>query len=99
MINKNIKTKKHPIKSTNLSIRTKPQIRSLIDQAAAVTNKTVTGFVLDAACREAEEVLFDKKLFTLDKESYKKFIDALDTPVQSNKKLQNLLNRKPLWEQ
>ncbi len=92
----NIKTDQ--TKSANLNIRAKPKIRLLIDQAAAVTNKTVTDFVLEAACREAEEVLFDKRLFTLNQVSYKEFVDALDAPIPSNKELHNLLNRKPLWE-
>ena len=99
MKNQNLKIKTEQTKSANLNIRAKPGIRSLIDRAAAVTNKTVTDFVLEAACRKAEEVLFDKRLFTLNETSYKKFVDALDAPIPSNKKLHKLLNRKPLWEQ
>ena len=99
MKKQNLKIKTDQTKAANLNIRAKPRVRSLIDRAAAVTNKTVTDFVLEAACRQAEEVLFDKRLFTLNATSYKKFVDALDAPIPSNKKLHNLLNRKPLWEQ
>lgn len=98
MKNPNLKIKTEQTKSANLNIRAKPVVRSLIDRAAAITNKTVTDFVLEAACREAEDVLLDKRLFTLNESSCKKFVDALDAPIPSNKKLHNLLNRKPLWE-
>ncbi|MGR3317795.1 MAG: type II toxin-antitoxin system TacA family antitoxin [Candidatus Anammoxibacter sp.] len=99
MKNQNLKTKTEQTKSANLNIRAKPGVRSLIGRAATITNKTVTDFVLEAACREAEEVLFDKRLFTLNEASYNEFVKALDAPIPSNKKLHNLLNRKPLWEQ
>ncbi|MFA9562312.1 MAG: DUF1778 domain-containing protein, partial [Nitrospirota bacterium] len=43
----NIKTRrKNPAK--NIHLRVKPHARSLIDRACAITDKTVTEFVLDA---------------------------------------------------
>ncbi len=83
--------------SPNINIRVKPHTRALIDRAAATTDKTVTEFVLEAACREAEDVLLDRRLFTLNKTSYQAFVAALDAPTQNNPKLQALLSRKPLW--
>ncbi|GJL62725.1 MAG: hypothetical protein NPIRA04_13790 [Nitrospirales bacterium] len=87
--------KSHP---KNINLRVKPHTRSLIDRACALTDKTVTEFVLDAVCREAEDVLLDRQLFNLDKKSYQAFVDALDAPTKQNLKLESLLNRKPLWE-
>ena len=82
----------------NINLRVKSNTRSLIDRACAITDKTVTEFVLDAACREAEDVLLDRRLFDLDKKEYQSFINALDAPTKSNTKLKALLRRKPLWE-
>ncbi len=82
----------------NINLRVKPHTRSLIDRACAITDKTVTEFVLDAVCREAEDVLLDRRLFDLGKKDYQSFVDALDAPTQRNSKLKELLNRKPLWE-
>jgi len=48
--------------------------------------------------KEIKDALFDKRQFTLDDVSYKKFIDALAAPTHNNKKLYDLLNSKPLWE-
>jgi len=95
---------KHTVKARsashpkNINLRVKPHTRSLIDRACAITDKTVTEFVLDAVCREAEDVLLDRRLFDLGKKDYQAFVDALDAPTQCNPKLKALLNRKPLWE-
>ena len=82
----------------NINLRVKPHARALIDRARAVVDKTVTEFVLDAACREAEDVLLDRRLFNLDATKYQAFVAALDAPTPSNPKLNALLSRKPLWE-
>ncbi len=86
------------VTSPNINIRVKPQARSLIDRACAVTDKRITDFVLDAACREAENVLLDRRLFNLNATAYQAFIAALDEPTQGNPELKALLSRKPLWE-
>lgn len=82
----------------NINLRVKPHARSLIDRACAITDKRITDFVLDAACREAEDVLLDRRLFNLNETAYQAFVDALDAPTQSNPELKALLSRKPLWE-
>jgi len=65
-----IKTRrKNPAK--NIHLRVKPHARSLIDRACAITDKTVTEFVLDAVCREAEDVLLDRRLFNLNEKGIK----------------------------
>lgn len=96
--------RKHTIKTRrknppkNINLRVKPHVRSLIDRACAITDKTVTEFVLDAVCREAEDVLLDRRLFNLKETRNQAFIAALDAPTKSNPTLKKLLSRKPLWE-
>ena len=82
----------------NINLRVKPHARSLIDRACAITDKRITDFVLDAACREAEDVLLDLRLFHLDESAYQAFVHALDAPTRRNPELKKLLSRKPLWE-
>lgn len=95
---------KQPVKTRrksppkNINLRVKPYARALIDRACAITDKTVTEFVLDAVCREAEEVLLDRRLFNLNDTSHQAFVAALDAPTKSNPKLKKLLSRKPLWQ-
>jgi uncharacterized protein (DUF1778 family) len=96
MSKQNVRTRRAT--SPNINIRVKRHTRALIDRAAATTDKTVTEFVLDAACREAEDVLLDRRLFNLDTTAHQAFVAALDAPTQSNADLKALLSRKPLWE-
>ncbi len=95
MSKQNVKTLRAT--SPNINIRVKPQARSLIDRACAITDKRITDFVLDAACREAENVLLDRRLFNLNTTTYQAFVAALDEPTQSNPELKALLSRNPLW--
>lgn len=86
------------VKETPINIRAKASQRELIDMAANLLSKSRTDFVLDAACREAEEVLLDQRLFVLDEKRFSAFIDAMEKPVAANERLHALLARKSPWE-
>ncbi len=55
-------------------------------------------FILEAACREAEHVLCDRRYFMLDDELFKAFETALKVPLTDNKAVQKLLAGKAQWE-
>jgi uncharacterized protein (DUF1778 family) len=55
--------------------------------------------MLDTACREAENVLLDRRYFVLSAEAYRKFTSMLDRPPRNNAKLRRLLESKAPWEQ
>ncbi len=86
------------MKETPINIRAKASQRELIDMAANLLSKSRTDFVLDAACREAQEVLLDQRLFVIDEERFSAFIDAIEKPVSVNERLHALLDRKSPWE-
>ncbi len=81
-----------------INIRAKQEQRDLIDKAAATLHKNRTDFMLEAACREAENVLIDHRLFQLDSDAFTAFQAALDSPVTDNPALQELLASKAPWE-
>jgi uncharacterized protein (DUF1778 family) len=81
-----------------ISLRIRPAQLNLIDRAAAARGKDRTAFMLEAACREAETVLLDRRLFHLDDDAWNRFTAALDAPPEPNPALAALLARKPLWE-
>lgn len=85
-------------KATPLNIRIRLDQRHLIEQAAETLDKTVSDFVRDAALREANHALLDKKTFHLDTAAWEKFNAALDFPPGENPGLQDLLSRKPVWQ-
>ena len=82
----------------NINIRAKRLQRDLIDQAAGLLGKTRSDFILDTACREAENVLLDQRLFILDAEAFEKFQAMLDAPISENPKLRKLMATKAPWE-
>jgi uncharacterized protein (DUF1778 family) len=54
--------------------------------------------MLEVACREAENVLLDRRLFLVDAEAYQEFETLLNAPVNDNPALQALLSGKAPWE-
>ncbi|WP_200155386.1 DUF1778 domain-containing protein [Chromatium okenii] len=49
-----------------MNIRAQRYQRDLIDKAAELLGKTRSDFILETACREAQEVLLDQRVLTLD---------------------------------
>ncbi len=85
-------------KSVTINIRAQRRQRDLIDRAAQAIRKTRTEFMLDSACRAAEDTLLDQRMFLLDEERHAKFVAALEAPPKPNHKLKQLLSRKAPWE-
>ena len=85
-------------RSTQVNVRVEPQQLATIDAAAEALGRTRTAFMLETAVHAAEAVLLDKRLFALDDDAYKKFVDRLDAPPSANPKLRALLHRKAPWE-
>jgi uncharacterized protein (DUF1778 family) len=81
-----------------INIRARRPQRDLIDKAAAAVNKNRSDFMLEAACREAENVLLDKRLFLLNAEQFAAFETALQSPIASDTVIEKLLVRKSPWE-
>jgi uncharacterized protein (DUF1778 family) len=81
-----------------LNLRIKPEERGLIDRAAALTGKTRTDFVLEAARRAAVEALTERTLFAVDEATYAKFLAALDAPPQPNDKLKRTMQTPAPWD-
>lgn len=81
-----------------INIRARSTQRNLIDKAAAMLNKNRSDFMLEAACREAENVLLDQRLFLVDDTVWQTFETLIDAPVKDNHALRKLLNDKAPWE-
>ena len=83
---------------TPINIRALPTQKSLIDKAALLANKSRSEFMLETACREAENLLLDRRLFLADDEAYAAFTTLLESPVEENLALKLLLDSKSPWE-
>ena len=81
-----------------INVKASPDMCGLIDQAAKLTHRNRTEFVLEAAAQRAQEVILDQTLITLDPDRFQKFIDALDSSPASNPRLRRVLRTKTPWE-
>ncbi|MGC9271942.1 DUF1778 domain-containing protein [Acidiphilium sp.] len=81
-----------------LNLRIKPDDRGLIDRAAALTGKSKTDFVLEAARRAAEEALLDRTLFIATPDASEAFRARLDEPPRPNARLQRSMQTRPPWK-
>ena len=85
-------------KTAPINMRVEPGQRALLTKAAAMLNKDRSAFILDVACREAENVLLNQRLFQLDDDAFAAFTAALEAPAPADEKLKSLLNSPSPWE-
>ncbi|WP_339393409.1 type II toxin-antitoxin system TacA family antitoxin [Nostoc sp. UHCC 0870] len=81
-----------------INIRVQEQQRDLIDYAASILGKSRSDFMLEVACREAENVICGNTFFALDEEKYQEFLAILDSPPQADKELRKFLSTKSPWD-
>ncbi|MBL8138929.1 MAG: DUF1778 domain-containing protein [Acidobacteria bacterium] len=81
-----------------INLRTDEARRALIDRAAEALGKDRTEFMLEAATREAQSVLLERRLFHLDGAAFRRFLKALDAPPTANPRLRKLLATRAPWE-
>lgn len=84
--------------SVSINIRAKTRQRDLIDQAADRLGRSRSDFMLDAACRQAEDVLLDLAFFTVNAGTFVKFQLLLTRPLPTTDKLRRLLKTKAPWD-
>ncbi|MBQ0946328.1 DUF1778 domain-containing protein [Ideonella sp. 4Y16] len=80
-----------------ISIRCKAWQRNLISQAADRLGCTRSDFVLESACRRAEEVLLDQTFFALDAKGFAALQAMLDQPLAPNDCLRRTLKARSPW--
>jgi uncharacterized protein (DUF1778 family) len=88
----------HANASVSINIRAKARQRNLIDQAAEKLGRSRSEFILDAACRQAEDVLLDQTFFMVDSNTFAKLQLLLDQPLPATDKLRRLLQTKAPWD-
>jgi uncharacterized protein (DUF1778 family) len=85
-------------RDVTINIRAHQVQRDLIDRAAEALGKNRSDFMLESACREAQAVLLDRRLFILDDDKFQQFLQLLDAPPSNNQNLAKLLKRKAPWD-
>jgi uncharacterized protein (DUF1778 family) len=90
--------KSSQLREENINLRVSRSQKTLIDQAAKARGRSRSDFMLEAACREAESVLLDRRYFILGDDAFQRFMAMLDAPPTSNPRLARLLQTKASWE-
>ena len=88
----------HSNDAVSINIRAKSRQRDLIDQAAEQLGRSRSDFMLEAACRRAEDVLLDQAFFAVDTTTFKNLQALLDKPLPATDKLRKLLKTKAPWD-
>lgn len=86
------------LRAENINLRVTKSQKALIDRAAEAQGRNRSDFMLEAACREAESVLLDRRYFQLSDEDFRRFTALLDATPKNNARLARLLRTKAPWE-
>ena len=84
-------------RSAPLGVLATPEQEIMLRRAAEIAHKSLTDFVLDAACRAAEQTLLDQRLFIVSDSQYQTLLEMLDRPEAQNPGLKELFSRPPVW--
>jgi uncharacterized protein (DUF1778 family) len=85
-------------RSEHITVRMTPVAKRTLQEAAAMSNKSLTEFILDSALSAAEEFLPDRRVFYLGQERWDAFMAALSAPPKDIPQLRKLFARKPTWD-
>ena len=83
-------------KSERIDVRASAPVKQLLQEAARVSHKNVSEFLLDAGIMAANQTLADRARFELSDEQWLAFQSALDQPVRAKPKLKKLLSEPGL---
>ncbi|MGH6956499.1 MAG: DUF1778 domain-containing protein [Caulobacteraceae bacterium] len=84
-------------RSERVDLRMTAQAKRTLQQAATVSNKSLSEFLLDSGLSAAEDALADRRVFQLDDAQWDAFMAELERPPRDNPGLRDLLSRKPIW--
>ncbi|MGN6367564.1 MAG: DUF1778 domain-containing protein [Phycisphaerae bacterium] len=85
-------------RSAKLDLRLTPAAKRALQAAAAVSNRSVSEFVLETALERADETLADRREFRLSPAQWKAFVEALDAPPRPLPRLIRLLNEPGFFD-
>ena len=80
-------------KTARIEVRTDPEHEALLKQAANLTNQTLTGFILEAAERRAEQVVAEANTTVVPSAFFDQLLDALDRTPEPNLPLHRAAQR------
>jgi uncharacterized protein (DUF1778 family) len=86
-------------RSQKLDLRLTPAAKAALQTAAAVSNRSVSEFVLESALARADEALSERQTFGLSAVQWKAFLAALDAPPRSLPRLERLMKEPGFFDE
>ncbi|MEE3664162.1 DUF1778 domain-containing protein [Brenneria sp. g21c3] len=81
------------LKKQRIDLRLTDDDKSMIEEAAALSNLTMTQFMVSSAAERAAEVIQQHRRLVLNEESWNLVMDAIDNPQAPNDKLKRAAKR------
>lgn len=81
------------LKKQRIDLRLTDDDKTIIEEAAALSNQTITQFMLSSASERAAEVIEQHRRLILSEESWNLVMDAISHPPQPNDKLKRAKKR------
>ena len=80
------------VKGKRINLRATDRQEKLIRTGAETRGVSLTDFILESACLQAEHVLADKREFLASPKQWQAFVEALDRPAQVKPELARLFS-------
>ncbi|AUY68662.1 MULTISPECIES: type II toxin-antitoxin system TacA family antitoxin [Enterobacterales] len=81
------------LRKQRIDLRLTDDDKSLIEEAAAMSNQTITQFVVASASERAAEVIEQHRRMVLNEESWNLVMDAIANPAAPNERLKRAAKR------
>ncbi len=81
------------VKKQRIDLRLTDDDKSMIEEAAAISNQSVSQFMLNSASQRAAEVIEQHRRVILNEESWMRVMDALSNPPSLGEKLKRAAKR------
>ena len=81
------------LKKQRIDLRLNEDDKHMIEEAAAMTNQSISQFMVSTASERAAEVIDQHRLLLLNEESWNLVMDAIINPPAPNDRLKRAANR------
>lgn len=81
------------LKKQRIDLRLNEEDKHLIEEAAAMTNQSISQFMVSTASERAAEVIDHHRRLLLNEESWNMVMDAITNPPAPNDRLKRAANR------
>lgn len=85
-------------RTDRIDLRIHPEAKEALQAAASLRHKSVSEFILESALVAADEVLADRRYFSLNTEQWEAFQAALDAPPRALPRLERLMREPGIFD-